>query len=269
MTRRNCFSACHESVLMGIRVEEAVRAQRRVGGCIRSDGRMIPCCFSTSCCLGGSGSVIALPSNFGRREVHVCGKSPDLMVNRVTRYTLFVACMFTFCATHSEVASAQDTPVSPARSPLEAPALNSLELPGWLDLSGELRFRSENRYGLGFQEGSNDGYGLVRTRINVGVRPNEYVRLFFQGQDSRAPGIRPASATGLALFHSKLRAGSRSRFWTLSRERCSGSAAAAARSLRRCALRRLAVTACRIAAGSTGRPWRSRRVPHPAWPIIP
>ena len=119
------------------------------------------------------------------------------MVNRVTSYTLFVACMSTFCATHSEVASAQDTPVSPARSPLEAPALGSLELPGWLNLSGELRFRSENRYGLGFQEGSNDGYGLVRTRINVGVRPNEYVRLFFQGQDSRAPGIRPASATGV------------------------------------------------------------------------
>ena len=28
----------------------------------------------------------------------------DLMVNRVTSYTLFVACILTFCATNSKVA---------------------------------------------------------------------------------------------------------------------------------------------------------------------
>ena len=63
-------------------------------------------------------------------------------------------------------------------------------LPGWLSLSGEFRVRYEGRQSLGFREGSNDGYGLVRTRLDIGIEPSSWLRFGFQGQDARAPGIR-------------------------------------------------------------------------------
>ncbi len=82
-------------------------------------------------------------------------------------------------------------------SPLETALLSSLKTPDWLDLSGVFRFRFEGRSGLGFLDGVDDGYGLTRARINIGVQPHPQVRFFFQGQDSRAPGIRPAASTGV------------------------------------------------------------------------
>ena len=73
------------------------------------------------------------------------------------------------------------------------------KLPGWLTLAGEFRFRFENRQGLGYSEGSDDGYGLTRTRLEVGIRPASWLRFGFQGQDSRAPGIRRGLASSGAL----------------------------------------------------------------------
>lgn len=63
----------------------------------------------------------------------------------------------------------------------------------WLSLSGEFRFRFEDRKGLGFNSGSDDAYGLARTRVNIGVTPSEWLQFGFQGQDSRAPGIRESA----------------------------------------------------------------------------
>jgi len=90
-----------------------------------------------------------------------------------------------------------DPPSPPADPPVETPVVErpaaaylNDELPGWLDLSGEFRFRYEDRQGLGFREGADDGYGLVRTRVNLGVEAQPWLKLFFQGQDSRAPGHR-------------------------------------------------------------------------------
>ena len=62
--------------------------------------------------------------------------------------------------------------------------------PKWLSLSGEFRFRFEDRRGLGFNPDSNDAYGLARTRVNIGITPSNWLQFGFQGQDSRAPGIR-------------------------------------------------------------------------------
>ncbi|MCE2514783.1 MAG: alginate export family protein [Acidobacteria bacterium] len=73
------------------------------------------------------------------------------------------------------------------------------ELPSWLSLSGEFRFRFENGQGLGYSEGSDDGYGLTRTRLEVGVRPVSWLNFGIQAQDSRAPGIRPALANSGAV----------------------------------------------------------------------
>ena len=73
------------------------------------------------------------------------------------------------------------------------------KLPGWLTLAGEFRFRFENRQGLGYREDSDDGYGLTRTRLEVGIRPASWLSFGIQGQDSRAPGIRQGLANSGAL----------------------------------------------------------------------
>jgi hypothetical protein len=82
---------------------------------------------------------------------------------------------------------------------LDKPALESANshLPSWLKLSGEVRLRYESRQGLGFQEGNDDGYGLVRTRLNIDIQPKRWLQFFVQGQDSRAPGIDASPASGL------------------------------------------------------------------------
>lgn len=78
------------------------------------------------------------------------------------------------------------------RPVIEKPALSYInsQSPSWLSLSGEFQFRYEGRQGLGYVEGADDHYGLARTRINIGVRPTPWLQFYFQGQDSRAPGIR-------------------------------------------------------------------------------
>lgn len=84
---------------------------------------------------------------------------------------------------------------------IEKPVLSYVndETPDWLSLSGEFRFRYEGRQGLGYVESNDDHYGLARTRVNIGVRPTKWLQFFFQGQDSRAPGIRDG-ATNNGVF---------------------------------------------------------------------
>lgn len=84
---------------------------------------------------------------------------------------------------------------------IEKPALSYVnsQTPNWLSLSGEFQFRYEGRQGLDYVEGNDDHYGLARTRVNIGVRPTSWLQFHFQGQDSRAPGIR-AGATNNGVF---------------------------------------------------------------------
>lgn len=63
-------------------------------------------------------------------------------------------------------------------------------MPDWLSLGGELRFRGEVRRSLGYEAGRNDSYGLARVRLDIGVKPAKWLKFGFQGQDARAPGIR-------------------------------------------------------------------------------
>ncbi len=67
----------------------------------------------------------------------------------------------------------------------EAPAI-----PSWLSLGGEFRTRFESREALGYLNGSDDGYALVRTRVDIGIDAAEWLQFGFQGQDSRAPALR-------------------------------------------------------------------------------
>jgi hypothetical protein len=97
------------------------------------------------------------------------------------------------------VAAAAASAAAPAPPPavvfVDKPASSYLssELPSWLTLSGEFRFRFEGRQANGFREGNDDGYGLFRTRVNVGVKAKPWLELVFQGQDARAPGKQNAN----------------------------------------------------------------------------
>ena len=64
------------------------------------------------------------------------------------------------------------------------------ELPGWVSLSGEFRGRFEGRRSLGYRKGNDDAYGLIRTRLDLGLTPASWLKFGFQGQDASAPGIR-------------------------------------------------------------------------------
>jgi hypothetical protein len=85
--------------------------------------------------------------------------------------------------------SAAQQPQSPGAAPWSTPALSHVPTPSWLAMSGEVRTRLESRSGLGYRSDLSDGYGLVRTRINLDIRPVRLLRLSFQGQDARAPGM--------------------------------------------------------------------------------
>jgi len=72
---------------------------------------------------------------------------------------------------------------------LSAADLPNEHLPQWLKLSGEVRTRVEGRTGFNYQPDNNDAYGLFRTRFNVDILPTSWLEFYFQGQDSRAPGL--------------------------------------------------------------------------------
>lgn len=59
------------------------------------------------------------------------------------------------------------------------------ELPDWLKLGGEIRGRLEAMTGLNYTPGNDDTYYLHRLRLNVGIEPFSWLRLFAQAQDSR------------------------------------------------------------------------------------
>ncbi len=67
-------------------------------------------------------------------------------------------------------------------------------LPKWLRLSGEIRARAEGRTGFGFVPDNNDGYGLIRSRLNIEIIAAKWLDFYFQGQDSRSPGVDPGRA---------------------------------------------------------------------------
>jgi Alginate export len=89
-----------------------------------------------------------------------------------------------FCVT-AFAAGPADTPIYDRT----AAFYTAERLPAWLKLSGEFRTRVEGRTGFGYQPGNDDAYGLVRTRINVELLPADWLDFYFQGQDSRAPGL--------------------------------------------------------------------------------
>ena len=97
-------------------------------------------------------------------------------------------------ASSPAIVNAQDAAASGRRATLEDGIGDAM--PSWLSLGGEFRVRYENRQSLGFISGKSDGYPLVRTRLNIGIKPTAWLRFGFQGQDSRAPAIREVASPG-------------------------------------------------------------------------
>ena len=68
------------------------------------------------------------------------------------------------------------------------------QTPDWLDLAVAFRTRVEGRTGISFREGAEDGYGLSRLRLDIGLQPASWAGFFVQLQDSRSPGRNNSTA---------------------------------------------------------------------------
>jgi len=77
---------------------------------------------------------------------------------------------------------------SPPFSP--AAEVNKI-LPSWLKFGGEYRARFEGYSGGGFKPATTDAYWLSRTRLNLTIKPTPWLKLFGEGQDSRAIAKQP------------------------------------------------------------------------------
>jgi hypothetical protein len=94
------------------------------------------------------------------------------------KYSLALSLLLIFSAGAAE---------PPAAAPAPTPTgLINAQLPKWIRLSGELRFREEGFFGNRFTEGNDDMYLLQRTRLGVQVQPLSWLQFFAQGQDARA-----------------------------------------------------------------------------------
>lgn len=75
-------------------------------------------------------------------------------------------------------------PPAPKAPPTTTGLINE-QLPKWIRLSGEVRFREEGFLGNHFAEGEDDMYLLQRFRLGVQLQPLPWLHGFVQGQDSR------------------------------------------------------------------------------------
>ena len=88
------------------------------------------------------------------------------------------------------LSSAEEEKKNPEKPPVAVDGALEKNLPSWASLAGEFRVRYEGRRALGYRQGVDDGYGLIRTRLDLGITPASWLKFGFQGQDASAPGIR-------------------------------------------------------------------------------
>ena len=112
--------------------------------------------------------------------------------------TLLLVASFTFAADSAAVAAT--TEAGPAPTLNDAPAAGSsasqepaphTRLPGWLNLSGEIRSRFEAPLGTGYEPEKADRYVLSRLRLGISLAPTRWLQLFAQVQDSRVLEMNP------------------------------------------------------------------------------
>jgi hypothetical protein len=70
-------------------------------------------------------------------------------------------------------------------------------LPKWLQISGQIRGRAEFPSGTSLTNATSGEYYLSRIRLDLGIKPTEWLRFFAQTQDARVAGyqVSPAPST--------------------------------------------------------------------------
>ena len=150
----------------------AVKARRHTG--FRSAGRSAA---SSGCGCGAD----ADPS---------CGMPPDAAsFSFPLKWVVLAGAIWALWST-AVLGSADEKEKAPEKLPVTSERGLGKDLPSWVSLSGEFRVRYEGRRALGYRQGSDDGYGLIRTRLDLGLTPASWLKFGFQGQDASAPGIR-------------------------------------------------------------------------------
>ncbi len=66
---------------------------------------------------------------------------------------------------------------------------SELNLPKWLDLTAQSRWRAEGQHDIGFQPGNNQDFLLQRLRVGLGIKPTTWLQVYAEAQDARSPGI--------------------------------------------------------------------------------
>ena len=68
---------------------------------------------------------------------------------------------------------------------LKPASLLNQQLPGWISFGWEERFRFEHYHNSGFKPNVNDSYMLLRSRLQMTIRPTAWFRVVAQVQDAR------------------------------------------------------------------------------------
>lgn len=69
------------------------------------------------------------------------------------------------------------------------------DLPNWLTLGFQTRYRSEGQHGIGFIEDNDQDFLLQRYRFSTGIRPTAWLYFYGEVQDSRAFGYKNPDAS--------------------------------------------------------------------------
>lgn len=91
-------------------------------------------------------------------------------------------------------------------------------LPSWISLGAQSRFRSEGQRGIGFQDGRDQDFLLIRNRLSIEIQPASWLRFFGEGQDARSVGIPSPNGSVKDTFDLRqawVSIGSESSWWDL------------------------------------------------------
>ena len=120
-------------------------------------------------------------------------------MNRTNRLTVLASLAATLVM--PIIASPQDAPAPPAKTAptgeLMLDTSPAVYLPSWLQIGGQIRGRFENTSGTSLINSNPDAYYLSRLRVDLGLKPAPWLRLYVQAQDARvgAYNTAPASTT--------------------------------------------------------------------------
>ena len=91
-------------------------------------------------------------------------------------------------------------------------------LPKWMNLGFQSRFRSEGQHGIGFEKGEDQDFLLIRNRLSLSLHPITWLQFYGEGQDARSVGIPSPNGSVKDVFDLRqawVGIGSESSWWDL------------------------------------------------------